>query len=215
MHLSQLCSRSWSRRFATPFVSSSASVRSKRSTSLMPSSRGSIIRLRAHAPCPLICALGSCWRPTSPRRLHRSTQARAHAARQLAEEIRATVTMIARNPVAGLTSRPTSRRVLEALVALGGEADFAQVRTRSGHSPTHFSNILKRLAAHGLVRLVHAASDRRAKRLVLSEAGRATMPAAHPRARHTANAYPLELTVAPAQTDDAYSPAAMAEFDPA
>ena len=103
----------------------------------------------------------------------------AARARAIADEIRSMIMILDRNPVEELALRPASRRVLEALRDLGGRAEASRVRERSGHSPTHLSNILKALRGHGLVRDEPVPSDQRRKQLVLTDRGRDEMVDRH------------------------------------
>lgn len=91
----------------------------------------------------------------------------------LASELRAAVTMIARNPVDQLAQRPLPRRVLETLHIAGGELELTALRERAQLSGSHLSNILKPLVAHGLVVLDAVPGDARSKRAVLTERGTA------------------------------------------
>lgn len=111
--------------------------------------------------------------------LEGSDKASSKRARALADRFRAIITMMSRNPVDELAIRPASRRVLDALVALGGRAPVERVRQASGHSATHLSNILKALRGHGLVSDESDENDRRRKILVLTAKGRALHDAAN------------------------------------
>ena len=116
--------------------------------------------------------------------LEDSDDVRARRAEALAEDIRSTVTMMARNPVGELALRPASRRLLVALHDLGGSAEISRVRDVSRHSATHFSNILKALRGHGLVDIETVADDRRRKTLSLTRRGEAEI------ARHVLSTQP-------------------------
>jgi DNA-binding MarR family transcriptional regulator len=140
--------------------------------------------------------------------------ARAEQALDLADEIRATVMMIARNPADELALRPASRQVLLALEALGGRAELAAVRDRSGHSATHLSNILKPLRAHGMVEVELAGDDRRVRTLILTRDGRAAIAGQADKPRARDQAYHTYLDVRPTATSDGtYSASRMAKFD--
>jgi DNA-binding MarR family transcriptional regulator len=93
-------------------------------------------------------------------------------ARRLASEIRTATAMIERNPADQIARRPTAMRVLNALVALGGsDCSLAEVRSRASMGATHMSNILKVLAAHGMVSVEAARADGRERRLSITAKG--------------------------------------------
>jgi DNA-binding MarR family transcriptional regulator len=142
--------------------------------------------------------------------------ARAERALDLADEIRATVTMIARNPAETLALRPASRRVLVALAALGGRAELTAVRAKSGHNATHLSNILKPLRAHGLVEIETATDDRRARTLALTHDGRAAIADQVDSQRAASPSYRTYIEVRPATaSDEHYQLGSKAVLDPA
>lgn len=107
--------------------------------------------------------------------------ARAQRARRLADEIRATVVMIARNPADQLIIRPASRQVLLGLEMANGRVEHGVLRERCGLSAPNFSNLLKPLRAHGLIDVIDGLDDRRSKIVVLTSNGRKAL-ASLPRA---------------------------------
>ena len=110
---------------------------------------------------------------------------RAVQATGLAEEIRSTVVMIARNPEEELALRPASRRVLLELGASQGREELKVLRERCGRSESNLSNLLKPLRAHGLVMIEEGTEDRRARLVRLTLKGREAIAAAPERARVT------------------------------
>jgi DNA-binding MarR family transcriptional regulator len=102
----------------------------------------------------------------------------AAVARTLALELSQAVLMRDRNPASQLARRPTSRRVLKALIDLGGvRCPLAAVRERSHHGPTHFSNTLQALTAHGFVSVEPDSQDGRNKRISITTTGLEAMNA--------------------------------------
>jgi len=97
-------------------------------------------------------------------------------ARRLAAELYAAISMLERNPADQIGSRPTARKVLEALAALGGvNCSLSNVRQHSGLGQTHLSNILKPLTAHGFITADADPADARGRRLSLTSLGRAAL----------------------------------------
>jgi len=95
-----------------------------------------------------------------------------------AAAVRHMIMLAVRNPASQLASRPTSRRVLQAIQQLGGVL-CAQTRVRelSDQTPTHFSNTLKILRAAGLVVSESDRADGRERRLSLTSEGRTALAA--------------------------------------
>lgn len=129
----------------------------------------------------------------------------AVVAREIADEMRSTVTILARNPADQLALRPATRRVLEALYELGGRAEPSEVRKRSGHSATHLSNALKALRGHGLVRDEAVPTDQRRKQLVLTDRGRDEMAGQRSAAATDASFRSAVQVRESAASDDRYS----------
>ena len=114
--------------------------------------------------------LASALRPHDPELAER--------ARLLAGRLRALVGLMARAPVERLAVRPTSRRVLAAIVELGGAGcTLADVRGRTGLSQSHMSNVVRALSAHGFIEVEADVRDGRGRRLSVTSAGRAAMGA--------------------------------------
>ena len=126
-------------------------------------------------------------------------------ARLLAASIRSFVTMARRNPAEQLPTKPTPRRVLQALLDFGGEASHSAVRERLGYKPTHFSNILKPLSAHGFVRVMADAADAREKRLLITSAGRMAVGRADARRHAYRKSYVLASEMRPTSTHSYHS----------
>ena len=102
----------------------------------------------------------------------------ATAARRLAGDLSRAVLMRNRNPASQLARRPTSRRVLKALIDLGGvRCALADVRERSQHGTTHFSNTLLALTSHGFVSVEPDSQDGRSRRVSITAAGLEAMNA--------------------------------------
>lgn len=133
------------------------------------------------------------------------SDALSEEARLLAASIRSFVTMARRNPAEQLPTKPTPRRVLQALLELGGEASHAVVRERLGYRPAHFSNILKPLSAHGFVRVVADAADAREKRLLITSAGRLAVGRADARRHAYRKSYVLASEPRPASSHSYHS----------
>lgn len=98
--------------------------------------------------------------------------------RSAADALRRSIRMIDRNPEGSLAVRPASRRIMEALLDLGGSASFAETRAKSRHSENHFSNSLGALKAHGFVEVRRDAADKRRKAIALTSRGKAALVAA-------------------------------------
>jgi DNA-binding MarR family transcriptional regulator len=97
----------------------------------------------------------------------------AERASLLAGRLRSLVGLMARAPVQRLAVRPTSRRVLAAILELGGtDCTLANVRKRTGLSPSHMSNVVRALSAHGLIEVEADIRDGRGRRLMVTSAGR-------------------------------------------
>jgi DNA-binding MarR family transcriptional regulator len=97
----------------------------------------------------------------------------AERARLLASRLRALIGLMARAPVERLAVRPTSRRVLGAILELGGtDCTLAEVRKRTGLSQTHMSNVVRALSAHGFIELASDVKDGRGRRLSVTSLGR-------------------------------------------
>lgn len=97
-------------------------------------------------------------------------------ARLLAGRLRALVGLMARAPTEKLAVRPTSRRVLAAILELGGTGcTLADVRRHTGLSQTHMSNVIRALSAHGLIEVASDVKDGRGRRLSITSAGRTAM----------------------------------------
>lgn len=112
--------------------------------------------------------LASALRPLDPELAER--------ARILAGRLRALVGLIARAPVEKLAVRPTSRRVVAAILELGGtDCTLADVRRRTGLSQTHMSNVVRALSAQGLIEVASDVKDGRGRRLSVTSAGRTAM----------------------------------------
>lgn len=108
----------------------------------------------------------------------------AARARDLARELGMSVIMMRRNPASQLAKRPTSRRVLKALLDLGGvRCALADVRERSALGPTHFANILRALTGHGFVLVEPDSQDGRSKRISITPTGRDAMSGRAPTER--------------------------------
>lgn len=129
---------------------------------------------------------------------------RAERARLLADEIRATVVMIARNPEAELVIRPASRRVLT-MLQVHGKEELGVLRGRCGLSATNFSNLLKPLRAHGLITVEDGSDDRRSKIVLLTKKGRGAIEAAAPQPQPAPQTYqPYLERTAPVAAEGAY-----------
>lgn len=103
-------------------------------------------------------------------------QEHAERARILAGRLRALIGLVARAPVDRLAVRPTSRRVLSAILELGGtDCTLADVRKRTGLSQTHMSNVVRALSAQGLIGVASDVRDGRGRRLSITSAGRTAM----------------------------------------
>ena len=101
--------------------------------------------------------LASALRPIDPELSER--------AKVLAGRLRALVGLIARAPVEKLAVRPTSRRVLAAILELGGtNCTLADVRRHTGLSQTHMSNVIRALSAQGLIEVASDVTDGRGRR---------------------------------------------------
>lgn len=112
--------------------------------------------------------LASALRPIDPELSER--------ARMLAGRLRALVGLVARAPVEKLAVRPTSRRVLAAILELGGTScTLADVRKRTGLNQTHMSNVVRALSAQGLIEVASDVKDGRGRRLSVTSAGRTAM----------------------------------------
>ena len=97
----------------------------------------------------------------------------AERARKLAGRLRSLVGLMARAPAERLAIRPAARRVLSALIELGGEGlTLSEVRERTGLGATHMSNIIRALAAHALISVEADARDGRGRRVSVTSAGR-------------------------------------------
>jgi len=100
----------------------------------------------------------------------------AERARVLAGRLRALVGLMARAPVERLAVRPTSRRVLDAILQIGGtDCTLAEVRKRTGLSQSHMSNVIRALSAHGLIEIASDVKDGRGRRLSVTSTGRTAM----------------------------------------
>lgn len=111
--------------------------------------------------------------------LRRRAPEAATRLRSMADGLRRDALMSARNPVDQLALRPTSRRVLAALLRLGGaDVPLADVRTSAQQGKTHFSNVLSLLRRGKLVTSTGDESDGRKALLSLTPAGRAAIAAA-------------------------------------
>lgn len=100
----------------------------------------------------------------------------AERARILAGRLRALVGLIARAPAERLALRPTSRRVLAAILEFGGtDCTLAEVRKRTGMSQSHMSNVVRALSAHRLIQVDPDVRDGRGRRLSVTSAGRTAM----------------------------------------
>lgn len=100
----------------------------------------------------------------------------AERARVLAGRLRALIGLMARTPVEKLAVRPTSRRVLSAILELGGtNCTLADVRIHTGLSQSHMSNVVRALSAHGLIDVEADVRDGRGRRLTVTSAGRTAM----------------------------------------
>lgn len=96
--------------------------------------------------------------------------------RSMADGLRRDALMTARNPVDQLARRPTSRRLLAALLRLGGaEVPLVDVRRAAVQSKTHFSNVLAPLKRAKLVVASGDEDDGRKTLLTLTPAGRAAL----------------------------------------
>jgi DNA-binding MarR family transcriptional regulator len=96
----------------------------------------------------------------------------------LAGRIYAAVRLATRNPVDVIADRPPARQLLDALYAMGDGAEQSAVRTRTGHSQSHFSNILSLLKGYGLVVSTTSPGSGRNRCLSLTEKGRNLLIAA-------------------------------------
>lgn len=97
-------------------------------------------------------------------------------ARILAGRLRSSVARVSRAPKENLALRPTSRRVLEAILELGGSnCTLVAVRQRTGLSQTHISNVIRALSAQGFIVVGPDSRDGRGRRLTVTVAGRAGM----------------------------------------
>lgn len=90
----------------------------------------------------------------------------------LADRIYAAVRLATRNPVDVIADRPPARQLLEVLYAMGDGAEQSAVRTRTGHSQSHFSNILSLLKGYGLVVSATSPGSGRNRCVSLTEKGR-------------------------------------------
>jgi DNA-binding MarR family transcriptional regulator len=103
-------------------------------------------------------------------------------ARLLAGRLRALVGLMARAPVERLAVRPASRRVLSAVLELGGEGcTLSDVRAKTGMSQQHMSNVVRSLSAHGLISVEQDDRDGRGRRLWVTSAGRTAVGRAEAR----------------------------------
>lgn len=103
---------------------------------------------------------------------------RAAELESLAQRVYRAIKRAESNPADQIADRPAARRVLEALWQLGDERPFAEVRSRSGHKPAHFSNILALLRDYGFVVSGTSKTDGRERVLSLTERGRSALMAA-------------------------------------
>lgn len=116
---------------------------------------------------------------TALRPLHEDLSERA---RLLAGRLRALVGLMTRSPVERLAVRPTSRRVLAAIQGLGGAGcTLAEVRSRTGMSQSHMSNVVRALSAHGLIEVEADDRDGRGRRIWVTAAGRGAIGRAEAR----------------------------------
>jgi len=114
----------------------------------------------------------------------------AERARLLAGRLRSLVSLMARAPVERLAVRPTSRRVLAAILELGGtDCTLAEVRRRTGLNQSHMSNVIRALSAHGLIEVESDVRDGRGRRLSATSAGRTAMGRADVRLRKRFDSY--------------------------
>ncbi len=97
-------------------------------------------------------------------------------ARLLAGRLHQFTERLSRAPEARVALRPTSRRVLEAIVAIGGAScTLAAVRQHTGISQTHMSNIVRILAAYGFIAIQADDQDGRGRRLAVTPHGQAAI----------------------------------------
>lgn len=90
----------------------------------------------------------------------------------LANEVYATVVLANRNPVEEIMSRPSARRVLETILALGDGCAQHDVRERTQYGVSHLSNIIALLRGYNLINSIQDSSDGRVRRLSLTDLGR-------------------------------------------
>ncbi len=140
----------------------------------------------------------------------------AERMRLLAGRLRALVGLMARVPTERLAVRPTSRRVLAAIIELGGAGcTLADVREHTGLSQSHMSNVVRALAAHGFIKVEADVRDGRGRRLSVTSAGRTAMGRAE---AHRKDRFDVNLTSKSfrRQRGDAplsYDPAALLALD--
>lgn len=90
----------------------------------------------------------------------------------LAAELKAMVSMLARNPADRIAVRPASRRLLQTLAGLDERRPtLSRVRDLCGISATNLSNLLRPLVANGLVRSTLHPEDKRERLLELTAEG--------------------------------------------
>ncbi len=111
--------------------------------------------------------------------MRRRAPEQAARLRSFADELRRDILLASRNPADQLASRPTSRRVLAALLQMGGaDCRLADIREVAGQGKTHFSNVLALLKRNGLVTSSGDEADGRRTLLTLTPAGRSAITGA-------------------------------------